>query len=124
MNFVRRNARLYRYFRGLKLENTVVRCGEHDTSKTNEEKPNQEINAKHISIHPLYNDGGSVKNLHYNYALIHTDHSFKLDKTHIYPICLPNQFQEIPDYNFEECYAMGYGKDRFGNLDNSYFTYV
>ena len=93
-----------------------MRCGEYDiTTTTGEEKPFQERDAKNISIHPLYNDGGAVKNLHYNYALIHTKENFELDEEHIYPICLPDQFQAIQEYNNDECFAMGYGKDKFGN---------
>ena len=79
------------------------------TESTSERKPHQDRHAKHISVHPTFNN----KNLYYDFALVHTDIEFELDE-HIYPICLPNQHETLPLYNEGDCYAMGYGKDSFG----------
>ena len=106
------------YFgRGLKPNETIVRCGEFNAATSDEEKPHQEWGAKYISVHPAFNEGGSnVKNLHYNYALVHTITNFDYDD-HIQPVCLPNQlsqFDSVASYKDGECYAMGYGQDKFG----------
>ena len=102
------------FWSGKDVSKIKVRCGELDaklnyTESTSERKPHQDRHAKHISVHPTFNN----KNLYYDFALVHTDIEFELDE-HIYPICLPNQHETLPLYNEGDCYAMGYGKDSFG----------
>ena len=98
------------------MEEIKVRCGELDakqnyTESATERKPHQDRHAKHISVHPTFN----VKNLYYDFALVHVETPFELDE-HILPICLPNQYETLPIFDDEDCYAMGYGKDSFGKF--------
>ena len=100
-------------FRGYKPENTIVRCGEYDARSDREERKHQDQVARYISIHPAYNK----KTLHYDYALVHTKSDFVYDddrKSHIYPVCLPDNFHQIPPFEEGDCYVMGYGKDGGG----------
>ena len=101
------------FHRKLKLSDTKVRCGELDATSDDEEKPPQDRQARHISIHPAFN----AKNLYYDFALVHVATDFELDE-HISPICLPDQFQPLQSFNNDECYVMGYGKDRSGKVHN------
>ena len=94
----------------MKTEDTIVRCGEYNAATLNERKPHQNRQAKHITVHPAFN----AKNLYYDFALVHTTEDFEYDE-HIYPICLPNQLEPLPEFNSDACYAMGYGKDGYGN---------
>ena len=97
-------------FRSLKAENTIVRCGEHNAAKINEPLPHQDRPAKHISIHPSFN----MKNLYYDFALVHTKTDYDLNEEYIQPICLPDQFGQVPSFDDEPCFTMGYGKDGYG----------
>ena len=97
-------------FRSLKAENTIVRCGEHNAAKINEPLPHQDRPAKHLSIHPSFN----MKNLYYDFALVHTKTDFDLNEEYIQPICLPDQFGQVPLFDDEPCFTMGYGKDGYG----------
>ena len=99
----------YLIHRKLSAENVHVRCGEYNAQKINERKPHQDRRAKQISIHPSFNS----KSLYYDFALVHTQKDFVLDE-HIFPICLPDQFGQLPSFDDEPCYAMGYGKDGYG----------
>ena len=74
----------------------------------------QEHGAKRISIHPAYNEGGtSVNNLYFDYALVHTKYDFEY-QNHILPVCLPSPLEKWHPYTEDECYVMGYGKDKYG----------
>ena len=97
-------------FRSLKAENTIVRCGEHNAAKINEPLPHQDRPAKHLSIHPSFN----MKNLYYDFALVHTKTDYDLNEEYIQPICLPDQFGQVPSFDDEPCFTMGYGKDGYG----------
>ena len=92
----------------------MVRCGEWDSSTNSETKKHQDRVARHISVHPAYNN----KTLYYDYALVHTKSKFDYDDspdTHIFPICLPDP-GPLPNFDEYEdpCYAMGHGKNGYG----------
>ena len=103
------NLDLNSFYRSLKTENTIVRCGEYDADNIHERLPHQDQKVKHISIHPAFN----MKNLYYDVALVHTETNFALDE-HIQPICLPDPTSPQPSSGDKPCYTMGYGKDGYG----------
>jgi secreted trypsin-like serine protease len=84
-----------------------VRCGEWDTQQVIEPRRHEDRIAYDISIHPLFNP----RNLQNNVALIHLDGEFVL-QPHINTICLPDQHYD--DFFSNECFATGWGKDKFG----------
>jgi len=87
-----------------------VRCGEWDTQQTIEPRRHEDRNAYEISLHPLFNE----RNLQNDVALIHLKTDFVL-QPHINTICLPDQ--DLPsnlDYYSDNCFATGWGKDKFG----------
>ena len=95
----------------MKAEDTIVRCGEYDARRIDEDLPHQNQQAKQISVHPAFD----ARNLYYDYAIVHTKEHFEYDN-HIRPICLPDQFESLPTFDDETCFAMGFGKDNFGKF--------
>ena len=65
-------------------------------------------------MHPLFNPS----NLQHDFALVHLDQDFEL-KPHIDTICLPEQSNsQYLDFYGNNCFATGWGKDRFGKEGN------
>ena len=84
----------------------VVRCGEWDTQAANEPRPHQDRRVQQVVVHPEFNP----RNLRNDFALLFTDQDFVLD-SHIDTICLPEPGQK---FDFQTCFATGWGKDKFG----------
>jgi len=84
----------------------VVRCGEWDTQAASEPRPHQDRRVKQVVVHPEFN----ARNLHNDFALLFTEQDFVLD-SHIDTVCLPEPGQK---FNFQTCFATGWGKDKFG----------
>merc|ERR1712038_2191683 len=84
----------------------VVRCGEWDTQAASEPRPHQDRKVKQVVVHPEFN----ARNLHNDFALLFTEQDFVLD-SHIDTVCLPEPGQK---FNFQTCFATGWGKDKFG----------
>jgi hypothetical protein len=91
-----------------------VRGGEWDTQSSNEPRRHQDRQAKKVSIHPLFKDN----NLHFDFALIHLETPFELDE-HIGTACLPDVVHSTDSFLSKNCVATGWGKDKFGELNNS-----
>ena len=83
-----------------------IRCGEWDTQKQSEPYPHQDRYGAAVKIHPEFNP----KNLANDFALIFLQEEFQLD-FHVDTICLPKPDES---YDFESCFATGWGKDNFG----------
>jgi secreted trypsin-like serine protease len=84
-----------------------IRCGEWDTQKTTEPYPHQDRYVAQIKIHPEF-DNRSLAN---DFAVLFLAQEFKLDH-HIDTICLPRPREFFVG---GQCYATGWGKDRFGS---------
>jgi len=87
-------------------EQLKVRCGEWDTQNTIEPYPHQDRYGADVQIHPEFNP----RNLANDFALIFMQEDYNLDY-HIDTVCLP---QPNNEFNFETCFATGWGKDKFG----------
>jgi len=87
-----------------------VRCGEWDTQQQIEPQKHVDRFAKHISIHPGFNS----KNLQNDFALIHLQSEFPLSD-HINTMCLPDPVYDDDSYDHSDCFATGWGKDKFGS---------
>ncbi len=96
-----------------KLQNSKlkVRCGEWDTQRTVEPVPHQDRDVKFVSVHP----GFSPRNLKNDVALLHTVEPFILS-AHIDIMCLPNINDLDKSFQWENCVATGWGKDKFGKI--------
>lgn len=87
-----------------------VRCGEWDTQQQIEPQKHVDRFAKHVSIHP----GFDSKNLQNDFALIHLQGEFPLTQ-HINTMCLPDPVYNDDSYDHSDCFATGWGKDKFGS---------
>jgi len=87
-------------------EQVKVRCGEWDTQHQTEPYAHQDRLGAHIEIHPQF-DGRNLAN---DFALIFLTEEFNLD-FHIDTVCLP---QPDESYEYNKCFATGWGKDKFG----------
>ena len=96
-------------FRGLTAEKSTVRCGEWDI-KNNTDTQHQDIRANVIHIHPEFKLT-KLSVPENDFALIHLAENFKLNPF-VDTICLPDPSDPIM-YKSNECFATGYGKDRF-----------
>ena len=103
----------------MKPEKTIIRCGEYNAANINERLPHQDRKVKHISIHPSFN----MKNLYYDVALVHTQENFDFEE-HIKPICLPDATSQLPSFDDEPCFTMGYGKDGYGKYQMDYSFWI
>jgi len=103
------------------FSNVKVRCGEWDTQQQIEPQKHVDKFAKHISIHPAFDN----KNLQNDFALIHLEEEFPLTE-HINTMCLPDPFYSEDSEDFDsdhhetsyddsDCFATGWGKDKFGS---------
>jgi len=90
--------------------NVKVRCGEWDTQQQIEPQKHVDKSAKYISIHPAFDS----KNLQNDFALIHLEEEFQLTN-HINTMCLPDPDLVEDSYDTENCFATGWGKDKFGS---------
>jgi len=97
---------------GADLEGTKVRCGDWDRISEQEPAPFRDRLIKRISIHPLYNSNGA----YHDVAIIYLKKPFTLAH-HIDTICLP-QFVNDDQYDPTECYATGWGGDKFNPDDD------
>ena len=91
---------------GLREGELVVRCGEWDTQAATEPRPHQDRSVGEVVTHPEFNP----RNLQNDFALLFTQEDFVLD-VHIDTICLPAPGQK---FDFQSCFATGWGKDKFG----------
>ncbi|XP_040570521.1 phenoloxidase-activating factor 2 [Lepeophtheirus salmonis] len=92
-------------------ENILIRCGEWDTQKEIEPSQHQDRFVEDVKIHPQFNP----KNLKNDFALLFMEEDFKL-APHIDTICLPDNLDGIGSYDKNDCFATGWGKDKFGKL--------
>nr|ACB41380.1 serine proteinase-like 2b [Pacifastacus leniusculus] len=83
-----------------------VRAGEWDTQRTYELFPHQDRNVAKVVVHQGYKSGP----LFNDFALLFLDQPFEL-APNVDTLCLPNQDQNLLGV---ECWATGWGKDRFG----------
>lgn len=83
-----------------------IRCGEWDTQKTTEPYAHQDRYVATIKMHPEF-DNRSLSN---DFAVLFLAQDFNLDH-HIDTICLPRPKEFFVG---DQCYATGWGKDRFG----------
>merc|ERR1719264_547192 len=87
-----------------------IRCGEWDTQNQTEPRPHQDRYVQNLDIHPEFNP----RNLANDWAVLYTSQDFDL-QPHIDTICLP-QPEEL--FDFQTCFATGWGKDQFGAAGN------
>merc|ERR1712015_166006 len=89
-----------------------VRCGEWDTQTETEAYPHQDRYVSNFVVHPLFNG----QNLFHDYAILFTTADFTMDHN-VDTICLPQ-----PEETFvsEDCFATGWGKDKFGKGKGKY----
>merc|ERR550517_821297 len=87
-----------------------IRCGEWDTQNQTEPSPHQDRYVQALDIHPEFNP----RNLANDWAVLYTAQNFDL-QAHIDTICLP-QPEEL--FDFQSCFATGWGKDQFGAAGN------
>ncbi|XP_040570022.1 phenoloxidase-activating factor 2 [Lepeophtheirus salmonis] len=92
-------------------ENIKIRCGEWDTQKQIEPSEHQDRFVEALKVHPLFDP----KNLKNDFALLFMEEDFKL-APHVDTICLPDNLAGINSYDQEDCFATGWGKDKFGKL--------
>merc|ERR1711973_907439 len=83
-----------------------IRCGEWDTQNQTEPRPHQDRYVQNLDIHPEFNP----RNLANDWAVLYTSQDFDL-QAHIDTICIP-QPEEL--FDFQTCFATGWGKDKFG----------
>ena len=91
------------------MDRLRVRGGEWDTQKTIEPFEHQDRAVKHVTIHPLFNRA----NVHNDFALVHLAEPFVL-APHIDVACLPDENFSTSSFIGKNCFATGWGKDRFG----------
>lgn len=99
-----------------KVEKTdlKVRCGEWDTQQNVEPERHQDRDAIDVSIHPEFNPS----NLQNDFAIIHLESEFNIGPA-VDTICLPDPSKpEDEQYIDHDCYATGWGKDKFGKEGN------
>merc|ERR1712172_7902 len=87
-----------------------IRCGEWDTQNQTEPRPHQDRYVQNLDIHPEFNP----RNLANDWAVLYTAQNFNL-QAHIDTVCLP-QPEEL--FDFQTCFATGWGKDEFGAAGN------
>ena len=99
-----------KFHRNYNASEITVRCGEWNIANiTNDTslKP-QSIEAETVIIHPEFD-----KEINYNdLAIIILKDSFDMTAGHIRPICLPTK--NGSDIDMNNCFAFGWGRDRFG----------
>ena len=97
-----------------------ARGGEWDTQTTKEPLKHQDRKAKKVSIHPLFKES----NLNFDFALVHLETPFELNE-HIDTACLPDATFSEASFFPQNCFATGWGKDKFGEfLLYNFFTLV
>merc|ERR1711863_53003 len=87
-----------------------IRCGEWDTQNQTEPRPHQDRYVQTLDIHPEFNP----RNLANDWAVLYTSQDFDL-QAHIDTVCLPEP-EEL--FDFQTCFATGWGKDQFGAAGN------
>ncbi|CAB4065920.1 unnamed protein product [Lepeophtheirus salmonis] len=90
-------------------EKMKVRCGEWDSQKEIEPSEHQDRFVEYVKIHPQFDH----KNLMNDFALLFTEEDFKL-APHVDTICLPDNLAGIYSYDQNDCFATGWGKDKYG----------
>ncbi|XP_040570233.1 phenoloxidase-activating factor 2-like [Lepeophtheirus salmonis] len=90
-------------------EKMKVRCGEWDSQKEIEPSEHQDRFVEYVKIHPQFDH----KNLMNDFALLFTEEDFKL-APHVDTICLPDNLAGIYSYHQNDCFATGWGKDKYG----------
>ena len=96
----------------IRMNEILVRCGEHNVKKDNTAFPHQESSVEEIIFHPNYDP----KLILYNLAILVTEKNFVYQR-HIGPVCLPE-----PEENFDnqsDCWSSGWGVDSFDS-DGAY----
>ncbi|EDW64546.1 phenoloxidase-activating factor 2 [Drosophila virilis] len=84
----------------------IVRAGEWDTQTKDEIIPHEDRYVKDIIYHEKFNKGSLFNNV----ALLFLESPFNF-QMNIQPICLPTLGE---DFEYERCYATGWGKNKFG----------
>ncbi|XP_071745786.1 phenoloxidase-activating factor 2-like [Lepeophtheirus salmonis] len=92
-------------------ESIKIRCGEWDSQNEVEPMIHQDREIKDIRIHPQF-DSKNIKN---DFALLFMEEDFEL-APHVDTICLPDNLAGINSYDQIDCFATGWGKDKFGKL--------
>merc|ERR1712088_98552 len=87
-----------------------IRCGEWYTQNQTEPRPHQDRYVQNLDIHPEFNP----RNLANDWAVLYVSQDFDL-QAHIDTVCLP-QPEEL--FDFQTCFATGWGKDQFGAAGN------
>lgn len=90
----------------LEPRHLLVRCGEWDVSRDEDEEvyPSQSRDVDSISLHPLY----SSTDLANDIAILHVTEDFIL-ADHLGVACLPNDNQEESNFEHNDCVFMGWG---------------
>ncbi|KAL7740871.1 hypothetical protein ACLKA6_014036 [Drosophila palustris] len=84
----------------------IVRAGEWDTQTKDEPIPHEDRYVKEIIYHEQFNKGS----LYNDVALLFLESPFNLQEN-IQPVCLPNAGEQ---FDFDRCFATGWGKNKFG----------
>ena len=98
------------FYRDYDASEITVRCGEWNTANVTGDASlaPQNIKAKTVIIHPEFE-----KEVNYNdLAIIILEDSFDMTAGHISPVCLPKK--DDVDIDMKNCFAFGWGRDRFG----------
>ncbi|XP_063912045.1 phenoloxidase-activating factor 2-like, partial [Zophobas morio] len=88
------------------INDIKIRAGEWDTQTQNERIPHQERNIERKIVHNHFTKG----NLYNDVALLILDRPLTKTRS-IGTVCLP---QDNQHFDSRECFATGWGKDRFG----------
>merc|ERR1712113_869631 len=91
------------------VDNVFENCADYTATQT-EPRPHQDRYVQNLDIHPEFNP----RNLANDWAVLYTSQDFDL-QAHIDTICLP-QPEEL--FDFQTCFATGWGKDQFGAAGN------
>ena len=97
--------------RDIPKEKLVVRCGEGDDIEDEHSRHQDRFALSEPVRHPDYTLT-SQKIPEYDFALIKVDRPFELN-INVDTMCMPTSHN---DYDPNDCYATGFGKDRWGKL--------
>lgn len=91
----------------------MVRCGEGDNIEDEQSKHQDRFAKSEPVRHPQYKLT-SQKIPEYDFAVIKVDRAFDLN-INVDTMCMPTSHS---DYDPKDCYATGFGKDRWGKVIN------
>jgi len=90
-------------------EKLKVRCGDWDRESEREPRNHADRLIKKISLHPLFHK----RRVFNNVALLYLQDDFILNH-HIDTICLPQFINDREQFDHTDCYATGWGQEKFG----------